>query len=319
VRAGVFGVGAALPQHVVTNADWSARLDTTDEWIMRRTGISTRHWLNGDGTLAALAARACESALADAGRVAAEVDRVIVSTVTPDRLFPSVAAEVALLLGVDDAGAYDINATCAGFVYALDQAAALVESGRASCVLVCGAEAMSRILDQTDRGTAPLFGDGAGAVVVAGGDLARGCGGFVLRSDATKGDALYADQTDRVIRMDGQEVYRHAVARMVQSTRQALAEAGLGVADLDLLVAHQANARIIETVAAELGVPQDKVVMDVDRVANTSSASIPLALTRAQDDGRLRPGMLVGVAAFGGGFVWGAGVISWKERANVCV
>ena len=319
MKAGVFGVGAALPQHIVTNADWSARLDTTDDWIVRRTGIRERHWLNGDGTLATLAATACEAALADAGRSADEVDQIIVSTITPDRIFPSVAADVAQLLGADSAGAYDLNATCAGFVYALDQAAALVESGRAGCVLVCGAEAISRIVDQTDRGTAPLFGDGAGAVVVAGGDFARGCGGFVLRADASKGDALYADNIDRVIRMDGQEVYRHAVARMVESTREALAGAGLTVADLDLLVAHQANARILDAVAAELGVPEDKVVMDIDRVANTSSASIPLALTRAQEDGRLRPGMLVGLAAFGGGFVWGAGVISWKERANVCV
>jgi len=319
VRAGVFGVGAALPQHVITNADWSTRLDTSDEWIIRRTGIHERRWLNGDGTLATLAAAACEAALADAGRSAREVDRIIVTTITPDRIFPGIAPEVAQLIGADRAGTYDLNAACAGFVYGIDQAAALIESGRARCVLVCGAEALSRITDETDRGTAVLFGDGAGAIVVAAGDLARGCGAFVLQTDYSKADALYATHDDPFIRMDGQEVYRHAVARMVQSTRAALAQAGLNVDDLDLLVAHQANARILDAVGAELGIAPEKVVVDLDRVANTSSASIPLALTRAQQDGRLRPGMLIGVAAFGGGFVWGAGVISWKERANVCV
>ncbi len=314
----MFGVGAALPQHVITNAEWSARLDTTDEWIQRRTGIKSRYWLNGDGTLATLAARACDAALADAGRTAAEVDRVIVSTVTPDRLFPGLAPEVARLIGADGAGAYDVNATCAGFVYALDQAAALIESGRARCVLVCGAEALSRVTDAEDRGTAVLFGDGAGAVVVAAGDVERGCGEFVLGSDLNV-DALCADRENPLIRMQGQEVYRHAVARMVEATRTALAHARMDVSDLDLLVAHQANARILETVAAELGVPEDRLVLDVDRVANTSSASIPLALARAQEEGRLRPGMTVGLAAFGGGFVWGAGIVSWKERAHVCV
>lgn len=317
--AGVFGVGAALPPHVITNDDWSSRLDTTDEWIVRRTGIRSRHWLNGDGTLAMLAATACEAALADAGRSVAEVDRIIVSTVTPDRIFPGLAPEIGRLLGAEGVAASDMSAACAGFVYALDQAAALVESGRARCVIVCGAEALSRIVDPTDRGTAVLFGDGAGAVVVAAGDLERGCGAFVLETDPSGGDALFADQTDRFIRMQGQEVYRHAITRMVQSTRKALARAGVGVEDLDLFVAHQANARIIEAVSAELGIDRDRVVVDVDRVANTSSASIPLALARAQADGRLRPGMLVGLTAFGGGYVWGSGVMAWKERAHVCV
>jgi 3-oxoacyl-[acyl-carrier-protein] synthase-3 len=319
MKAGVFGVGAALPEHVVTNADWTSRLDTTDEWIVRRTGIRNRYWLNGDGTLAALAARACEAALADAGREAGEVDRILVSTVTADRIFPGLAPEVARLIGAHSAGASDLSAACAGFVYGVDQAAALVESGRAGCVLVCGAEALSRLVDETDRSTAVLFGDGAGAIVVAGGDLDRGCGAFVLEADGEGADGLYADHDDRFIRMNGQEVYRQAVARMVESTRTALTRAGLGVDDLDLLVAHQANARILEAVASELGIAADRVVMDVDRVANTSSASIPLALARAQADGRLKPGMLVGIAAFGGGYVWGAGIISWKERASVCV
>ncbi len=320
MKAGVFGVGSALPEQVITNAEWSRKLDTTDEWIVRRTGIRERRWINGhDGTLAELAARACQAALDDAGRTADEVDRIIVSTITPDRIFPGLAPEVARLLGCASGGASDMSAACAGFVYGLDQAAALVESGRARVVLLCGAEALSRIVDETDRGTAVLFGDGAGAVVVAAGDLDRGCGTFALHADGTMADALYAGQDDRFIRMRGQEVYRHAVTRMVESTREALARAGVTAQDLDLLVAHQANARIIETVADELGVDRDRVVMDIERVANTSSASIPLALARAQESGQLRPGMLVGIAAFGGGFVWGAGVIGWKERASVCI
>jgi 3-oxoacyl-[acyl-carrier-protein] synthase-3 len=318
-RAGIFGVGSALPSHIVTNADWAARLDTTDEWIVRRTGIRERHWLNGDGTLAALGARAAEAALADAGREAGEVDHVLVCTVTPDRITPAMAPEVARLLGMADVGAVDLNGACAGFLYGLDQAAALVESGRARCVLVCAAEALSRIVDQSDRGTAVLFGDGAGAAVVARGELDRGCGSFVLGSDGQHADLLFAEQDDRVIRMRGQEVYRHAVARMVESTAEALRRAGLRGEDLDLFVCHQANARIIESAAKELGIPGDRIVLDIDRAANTSSASIPLALDRAQTEGRLRPGATVGLAAFGAGFVWGAGVVSFKERAGVCV
>jgi len=318
IKAGIFGVGSALPEQLITNAHFESRLDTTDEWIVRRTGISERRWLNGVDTLATLATDACVQALADAGRDAAEVDQVIVTTITPDRITPGLAPEVAFRLGASRAGAVDVNAACAGFLYALDQAAALVESRRARVVLVCAAEALSRITDVEDRGTAVLFGDGAGAVVIAGAELDLGLGAFELHCDGDKGDLLYADQQDRVLRMSGQEVYRHAVARMVEATNAALHRARLTTADLDLFVAHQANRRIVEAAAAQLGVDPEKVVLDVDRVANTSSASIPLALHRAEREGRLRPGAIVGLAAFGAGFVWGAGVISWKERVHVC-
>jgi 3-oxoacyl-[acyl-carrier-protein] synthase-3 len=316
MKAGVFGIGSALPDHIVTNADFAAYLDTTDAWIVRRTGIRERRHLNGTRTLTNLAVEACNAALADAGRDPADVDHVIVSTLTPDRLMPGLAPGVADAIGANGAGAVDINAACAGFLFALDQAAALVESGRCKLVVVCGAEALSRITDRNDRGTAILFADGAAAVVVAGGDLERGCSPFVLHSDGIHGDLLYADSDERLLRMEGQEVYRHAVERMVEATVEALTRARLSVDEIDLLVVHQANARIIEAAARRLGVPEEKVFINVDAVANTSSASIPLALHQAEREGRLKPGATVALAAFGAGFVWGAGVLSWKERVH---
>jgi 3-oxoacyl-[acyl-carrier-protein] synthase III len=318
MTAGIFGIGAALPEHVITNADLEQRLDTNDEWIVRRTGIRERRHLQGDETLADLATRACLLALDDAGRTGAEVDHVIVSTFTADRVTPGLAPEVARVLGADRAAAVDLNAACAGFLYGLDQAAALVESGRASVVLVCGAEALSRVIDHDDRSTAVLFGDGAGAVVVAGGELELGVGGFVLGADGAQADLLYAERDERVLRMQGSDVYRHAVRRMTAASREALQRAGRTVEDIDLFVAHQANVRIIDAAAAELGIAPEKVVVNVDRVANTSSASIPLALEQAEREGRLKPGDTVALAAFGAGFVWGAGIVSWKERVHVC-
>lgn len=318
VRAGIFGVGTALPEGVVTNADLEASLDTSDEWIVKRTGIRERRRLDRGATLAPLAAEACAGALADAGRTAADVDRLIVSTVTPDRATPGLAPEVAGLIGASRAGAHDVNAACAGFLYALDEAAALIETGRARTVLVCGAEALSRITDHEDRSTAVLFADGAGAVVVGAGDeLDMGCAAFELRCDGTKGDVLGTDERG-LLQMQGREVYRHAVDRMSEATASVLARAGMSTADVDLLVAHQANARILEATAAVLGLPLERVAMNVDRVANTSSASIPLALAQAERDGLLRPGARVVLAAFGAGFVWGAGIVSWKERRDVC-
>jgi 3-oxoacyl-[acyl-carrier-protein] synthase-3 len=318
MTAGIFGIGAALPEHVITNADLEERLDTNDEWIVRRTGIRERRHLQGDETLADLATRACLLALDDAGRTGAEVDHVIVSTFTADRVTPGLAPEVARVIGADRAAAVDLNAACAGFLYGLDQAAALVESGRASVVLVCGAEALSRVIDHDDRSTAVLFGDGAGAVVVAGGELELGVGGFVLGADGAQADLLYAERDERVLRMQGSDVYRHAVRRMTAATREAFHRAGRTVEDIDLFVTHQANIRIIEAAATELGIPREKVVVHLDRVANTSSASIPLALDQAEREGRLKPGDTVALAAFGAGFVWGAGIVSWKERVHVC-
>jgi 3-oxoacyl-[acyl-carrier-protein] synthase III len=316
VKAGVFGIGAALPEEIVTNADLVANLDTTDEWIVRRTGIRERRLLNGSRTLADLAAEACSAALADAGRDGADVDRVMVCSLTPDRMMPGLAPSVAQRIGCDLAGAIDLNAACAGFLYALDHAAALVESGRAKLVVVCGAEALSRITDHSDRGTAILFADGAGAVVVAGGDLDRGLSTFELRSDGQHSDLLYANRDERLLRMEGREVYRHAVARMVEATEAALVRAGIGIDEVDVFVAHQANARIIDAVAGRLGVPAEKVVINVDTVANTSSASIPIALWHAEQEGKLKPGDVVAMATFGAGFAWGAGIMSWKERVH---
>ena len=316
MKAGIYGIGAALPEEIVTNADLVEHLDTTDEWIQRRTGIRERRHLNGSRTLADLAVEACAGALADAGRDASEVDRVMVCSLTPDRMMPGLAPAVAEQLGCDLAGAVDLNAACAGFLYALDDAAALVESGRAKLVLVCGAEALSRITDHSDRGTAILFADGAGAVVVAAGELERGLSTFELRSDGRHSDLLYVDIDERMLRMEGREVYRHAVARMVEATIVALERAQIGIDDVDIFVAHQANARIIEAAARRLGVPAEKVVINVDTVANTSSASIPIALWQAEREGRLKPGHVVAMATFGAGFAWGAGVTTWKEHIH---
>jgi len=296
--AGIFGVGAALPDAVVTNDDLAAVLDTSDEWIVKRTGIRERR------------------PLADAHRDAEDVDRIVVATTTADRIVPGLGPEVAAALGLR-CPAYDVNAACAGFLYALDEAAAAVESGRARCVLVCGADALSRITDHGDRSTAVLLADGAGAVVVAGGELDLGCRPFVLGSDPGRADLLGTDARG-LLRMQGREVYRHAVDRMAEAAAEALRRANLGVEDVDALVAHQANARIVEATAVALGLPRERVALNVDRVANTSAASVPLALADAERDGLLRPGATVLLAAFGAGFVWGAGIVSWKERRDVC-
>jgi len=317
MKAGVLGIGSALPDHVITNAHLETYLDTNDDWIVRRTGIRERRHLNGKQSLTDLAEIACLEALEDAGIEAADVDQVIVSTFTPDRLLPGMAAELATRLGAGVCGAIDVNAACAGWLYSMDQAAAIVESGRAKVVIACGAEALSRYTDLHDRGTAILFGDGAGAVVVAAADIEHGCSPFVLRSDGAHTDLLNVGGDKNVLRMEGQEVYRHAVYRMVEATVEALANAEMTVDDVDLLVVHQANERIIDAAARRLGVPDEKVFKNVDMVANTSSASIPLALHHAEQQGKLKPGMTVALAAFGAGFVWGAGVIVWKEQARV--
>ncbi len=312
----MIGIGSALPEHIVSNKDFEAYLDTTDAWIQRRTGIRERRHLNGSIELTDLALEACRNALEDAGRDGADIDHVIVATFTPDRLMPGLAPKLAKLLGTNGAGAIDVNAACAGFLYGLDQSAALIESGRVDLALVVGAEALSRVTDPSDRGTAILFADGAAAVVVEAGEFDHGCSPFVLASDGEHGDLLYAEREERLLRMEGQEVYRHAVERMVEATREALRRADMTVDDVDVLIVHQANQRIIDAAARRLGVPEEKVFANVATIANTSSASVPLALHHAELAGALKPGDTVALAAFGGGFVWGAGILRWKERVH---
>ena len=316
MKPGILGIGDALPPHVVTNADLAARLDTSDEWIVRRTGIRERRWLQGAETLADLATSACAAALIDAGKQASDVDHVIVATITPDQLTPGLAPAVAAKLGAERAGVLDINAACTGFLYGLDHAAALIESGRAGHVLVVGAEALSRITDHEDRGTAVLFGDGAGAALVGPIEAGLGIVGFEFGYDATLAGLLYAERQDPLLRMAGQEVYRHAVARMTEASERLLERLEVDAASIAYFVPHQANARIVAAVADALGVPHERVSFNVEWTANTSAASIPLGLAAAQREGKLTAGELVAMVAFGAGFVWGAGLSSWKDGAS---
>jgi 3-oxoacyl-[acyl-carrier-protein] synthase III len=308
------GIGAALPDKVVTNADLVARLDTSDEWIFRRTGIRERRYLEPGGSLAQLAASACAAALADADHDAADVDHVIVATLTPDRLTPGLAPAVASAIGAARAGVLDINAACAGFLYGLEQAAALVESGRANHVIVCAAEALSRITDHEDRATAVLFGDAAAAVLVGPGATRPGIGSFVFGYDHSLADTLFAERDTPRLWMSGQQVYRHAVARMIEATQLVLERNGVSAEEIDYFVPHQANARIVTAGAEARGVPLEKVSFNVEWTANTSAASIPLALAAAERERHLHPGALVGMVAFGAGFVWAAGLARWKDN-----
>lgn len=311
MKAGVVGIGRALPDKVVTNADFEATLETTDDWIIRRTGIRERYHLDPEDEAGALATEAAREALEDAGVDGAELDLVVVTTITPDFVTPGLAPRIADDLDAGGTGAVDLNGACAGFVYALDYAAALIESARAQKVLVVSCDILSRITDFEDRSTAVLFGDGAGAAVLTAGDFPTGVTRASLGSDFKPGE-LYCPLGGNLT-MNGRSVYTNAVDRMAGAMRDVLEREELTVDDLDLFVAHQANARILTAAAQQLGVPEDKLVMNVDRVANTSSASIPLALRDAEIEGRLEPGMRVGLAAFGAGYVWGATVIGFKE------
>lgn len=317
VRSAVTGVGSFLPEQVVTNADLAKVVDTSDEWIQERTGIKQRHRARNDQPTSDLATEAARRALADAGRTAADVDLIIVATTTPDLTFPSVASIVQRKLGAPTCIAFDIQAVCSGFVYALSVADGFVARGLARCALVIGAEEMTRLMDWTDRSTCVLFGDGAGCVVVEpregqGSKEDQGVLGFALRCDGTKTDLLYVDggpaTTGTVghLRMAGNQVFRHAVVNIAEAITAACIAANIEVADVDWFVPHQANQRIIKGVGDRLGLDENKVISTVAMHANTSAASIPLALDAAIQDGRIKRGDLVLLEAMGGGLTWGA-------------
>lgn len=317
IRSAVTGVGSFLPEQVVTNADLAKIVDTSDEWIVERTGIRQRHKARDDQPTSDLAVEAAKKALADAGRDASEVDLIVVATTTPDMTFPSVASIVQRKLGTPTCIAFDVQAVCSGFVYALSVADGFVARGLAKCALVIGAEEMTRLMDWTDRSTCVLFGDGAGAVVVEpregqGTKADQGLLGFALRCDGTKTDLLYVDggpaTTGTVghLRMAGSQVFRHAVVNIAEAVTAACAASGIEVADVDWFVPHQANQRIIKGVGDRLGLDENKVISTVAMHANTSAASIPLALDAAIQDGRIKRGDLVLMEAMGGGLTWGA-------------
>jgi 3-oxoacyl-[acyl-carrier-protein] synthase-3 len=320
IRAVIRGSGHYLPARIVPNAEFEATLDTTDEWIVTRTGIQRRHFAAEGETTSSMGAAAARAALADAGLAAGDIDALIVATSTPDLTFPSCATMVQAAIGMERGFAYDVQAVCAGFVFALTNANALIQTGQARRVLVIGAETFSRILDWTDRSTCVLFGDGAGAVVLeaaegAGTSDDRGILACDLNTDGRFKDMLYVDggvsttQTAGKLRMQGNPLFRQAVEKLARTADAALAKAGLGHDDVDWIVPHQANLRIISATAQKLGVPMEKVIVTVQDHGNTSAASIPLALSIGRASGRLRPGQVIVTEAIGGGLAWGAVVI----------
>ncbi len=317
IRSAVTGVGSYLPEQVVTNDDLAKFVDTTHEWIVERTGIRKRHRARDDEPTSDLATEAARRALVDAGKTAADVDMIIVATTTPDMTFPATASIVQRKLGAPVCIAFDVQAVCSGFVYALSVADGFVARGQAKCALVIGAEEMTRLMDWSDRTTCVLFGDGAGAVVVEpregqGTSADQGILGFALRSDGTKTDLLYVDggpsTTGTVghLRMLGNQVFRHAVVNIAEAITAACAASGITVPEVDWFVPHQANQRIIKGVGDRLGLDENKVITTVAEHANTSAASIPLALDTAIRDGRIKKGDLVLLEAMGGGLTWGA-------------
>jgi 3-oxoacyl-[acyl-carrier-protein] synthase-3 len=315
-RSALAGVGAYLPERVVSNAALAETVDTSDAWIVERTGIRQRHLAAPHETAALMATRAAEAALAHAGVSAADVDAVIVATSTPDEAFPAVAVRVQAALGITRGFAFDIAAACSGFVYALSTADAFVRSGAAGGVLVIGSEVYSRILNWQDRTTCVLFGDGAGAVFLRAGDAAGpGILSTHLHADGRLAEILYVDgavgRPDRPghVVMKGPEVFRQAVTKLAAAVDEALTANGLTHADVDWLVPHQANRRIIDAMGKRLGLAPERVVLTVDRHANTSAASIPLALAEAVGDGRIKRGDLVLMEALGGGITWGSALI----------
>ncbi len=316
VRSRLVGIGGYLPERVVSNAELATRVDTSDAWIRERTGITQRHLAGPHETAAFMGARAARAALDDAGVAASEVDAVILATSTPDQSFPATALRVQAELGIVGGFGFDLSAACSGFVYGLSMADAFIRCGQARTVLVIGSEVYSRILDWTDRGTCVLFGDGAGAVLLrAGAAEGEGVLSTHLHAEGQLGDILYIDgavgQPGRpgTLVMNGREVFRHAVAKLSAAVDEALAANGLAQSDVDWLVPHQANLRIIQAVGRKLGLPPERVVVTLDRHANTSAASIPLALADAYGDGRIRRGALVLMEALGGGLTCGSALV----------
>lgn len=321
-RAVAVGIGHYLPERIVENAEFENWLDTSDEWIRSRSGIERRHFAADGETTSQLAVKAAERALEMAGMSANDIDAVVVATSTPDLTFPSVATMVQAGLGMSKGFAFDVQAVCAGFVYALANANALVLSGQANRVLVIGAETFSRIMDWKDRGTCVLFGDGAGALVLEARDgdgtaSDRGVLATDLNSDGRYRDLLYVDGGVSstggagVLRMEGKEVFRHAVEKLAETAETALERAGVVAQDVDWVVPHQANLRIIKRTAQKMGIGMERVVVTVRDHGNTSAASIPLALSVAVADGRIKQGDLLVAEAIGGGLAWGAVVLRW--------
>ena len=322
IRAVVRGVGSYLPAHAMTNAELAAKVDTSDEWIVQRTGIRQRHIAAAGETTSMLAVNAARAALAHAGLEAGDIDLIIVATATPDYTFPATATQVQAALGITYGFAFDLQAVCSGFVFAIATAEKFIASGQTKRALVIGAETFSRILDWSDRTTCVLFGDGAGAVVLEGQpgegkSTDRGVLTTHLRSDGRHRSKLYVDggpsltQTAGHLRMEGRDVFKHAVGMITDVVKDAFKATGTGPEDLTWFVPHQANKRIIDASAVKLGIAPEKVVITVDRHGNTSAASIPLALDVAAKDGRIKPGDLVMLEAMGGGFTWGAALVRW--------
>ncbi|PTW44739.1 3-oxoacyl-[acyl-carrier-protein] synthase III [Sphingomonas faeni] len=319
IRSVVIGTGSALPARRVSNAELAEQVDTSDEWIVERTGIHFRHIAGEGETTATLAADACRAALTAAGIEAQSIDLIVLATATPDQTFPSSATKVQAMLGIDDCVAFDVAAVCSGFLYAVQVVDSMIRSGVAKRALVIGAETFSRILDWEDRTTCVLFGDGAGAIVLEAQDTAdeggRGILTTKLHADGRHNELLYVDGgvsttgTVGKLRMKGREVFRHAVTNLASVMTESLAMAGLSSDQVDWVVPHQANARILDATARKLGLAPGKVVVTVDQHANTSAASVPLALDVAVRDGRVRQGQIVVLEAMGGGFTWGAAVI----------
>jgi 3-oxoacyl-[acyl-carrier-protein] synthase-3 len=313
----VAGVGSALPRRRVTNEELAATVDTSDEWIVERTGIRNRYIAGEGETTGTLAIAAAREALASAGVEPTEIGLIVLATATPDQTFPSTATKVQAALGIDDCIAFDVHAVCTGFLYALSVADSMLRSGNAAKALVIGAETFSRILDWEDRATCVLFGDGAGALVLSAEETTSGILATKLHADGRHNDLLFVDGgpsttgTVGKLRMKGREVFRHAVVNLAGVLTEVLSSAGLTAADVDWVVPHQANARILDATAKKLGLPREKVVMTVDRHANTSAASVPLAFDTAIRDGRIKRGDIVVLEAMGGGFTWGAAALRY--------